>query len=140
MILANNDNFFNKKLIEIANGVVDQDNGRFYPFTVRQVGNPSGSTIALYNSNAGFYVKKVICSYRLIGADTTTQVQLSASLKNVVNIIYKTDVLPSVAQTFTIEYDVGVLCDPGAPLGYTSSVADPAHIVFVVILAEVDAV
>ena len=128
----------NMRLKETANGVIDEDTRRFYPY--RTI---TGIPLVAFNSyypklGTRYYIKSVLVTIRTIAADTTTYVFANCSQNIYVSNILNISVVPSVAQAFTIYFDVQLLCDKDSAINCVAGTADPAYSRFYFKVAEID--
>lgn len=105
----------NMQLKEVANGVVNLSNGKFYPYrtAVLTPAVAPGTTIKATSGNQRLYWKSIYLIGRTIAADTTTYVQarMYSSDNSKTFGACTLSFVPNVAQAHDFGFKIGMLGD-----------------------------
>lgn len=130
----------NIRLREVANGVIDETTGRFFPYFYLYH-TVLSSPISPSTTSRRFYVKSAFITARVLAADLTNQIALAGVLdgSSVRASLIAVKLNPGTDQSISFDRShVGILLDPGAPITQTFTGGNPTSASLGMVVAEVD--
>lgn len=130
----------NIRLRVLANGVVDEQTGRFFPFKTTQVSTGTASTKSPSVANARFYIHNLQVSVRTVAGDLTSLIAMTIPVYIHPSVnIFQVACTPGVAERFDLDRsNLGILGNPGGAVTCSFTGGDPTAFRCIMTYAEVD--